>query len=101
MSGKIKLKPNNEAIVPYSASERATFNVLPRGDRPPATTSDLIKKIHGSDEDQVPYHARNVLNSTIRSLIRKTRINAEPFEIETSKRRGPHPMTVKVVPTEI
>lgn len=91
MATKLKLKENGAATVPYSDTERTAFAALPRGKA--ATTSEVLVKIYG---DEVPYHGRNILNSTIRSLARKIEINREPFAIERSPRRGPHPMTIRV-----
>lgn len=89
----IKLKDDDVAEVPYSKTERVAFSALPRGN--PKSTSEILDKFYGGE---VPYHGRNVLNSLIRSLSKKIRINREPFVIEKSARRGPHPMTIRVVP---
>lgn len=88
----IKLKDDDEAKVPYSKTERVAFSALPKGN--PKSTSEILDKFYGGE---VPYHGRNVLNSLIRSLSKKISINQEPFRIEKSKRRGPHPTTVRVV----
>lgn len=89
----MKLKSELQAKEPYSATERRVFDALPKG-KSAMTTSALLDKIHGGRPEG---HARNILNSVIRSLIRKMNRNEEPFRIEKSKRRGPHPITIRVV----
>ena len=89
---KFKLQPDEVAAVPYSKTERDTFAAVSKTKF--ESTSRLLEKIH---DGSPPFHGRNVLNALIRSLIRKMSANGEPFEIERSKRRGPHPMMIKIV----
>ena len=71
--------------VPYSASEQRLLTLLP-SDGSKITSTALIATFYGDDG---PFFARAALHTLMRHLMRKVEVNAEPFTIRKTARRGP------------
>lgn len=80
------MRLTGSGAVPYSDRERETFALLSRRRR---TTSELVDLLYRGK--RAPFHARVTLNSILRSLRMKIEANGEPFRLERSGRKGPHP----------
>lgn len=76
--------------VRYSKSERRAFTVLSRNGKP-LSTVDLMERMYSKGLRR-PYHARQVVLGVLTSLGKKAHLNGEPFSVQRSRRKGPHPV---------
>ena len=74
VSGKVK----------YSNGEQNVFKTL---SVKPQSSTDMLKKIYPRNK---PLNGRKIMIGMIKSLVRKTAINKEPFKICQTDRNGPH-----------
>ena len=93
MAAKISSKPKPNEIV-YSPSEARLFDILKEScsDEKSAKSAEDIAKLMYK-RGAAPYHATRVAIMTLKSLGEKIRLNAEPFSLKKSKRRGPYPIS--------
>lgn len=80
--------------VRYSPAEQKLFALLPRGRRNAILTTDLAHQLHGR---RAP-HGRAQVIGTAKSLLRKMRLNREPFRLRKTERSGPYPVFIWVEP---
>lgn len=80
----------------YSPMEEKLLRLLPKGGKP-ITSSKLAEKIYSRDVHASPLFARESVRGIMASLIRKTKLNREPYVIERSERAGPHPLEYRKV----
>jgi len=79
-------------VIGYSPTEREMFDLLVSLGE--VSSTDLMKKWFSKRTR--PYHARGTVNAVVTGLMEKVADNGEPFIIERSERRGPHPSTIRV-----
>jgi hypothetical protein len=72
--------------VRYSPAEEKVFEII-SAYKKPVTTKVVIQDYFGPF-GEVPYHAKDITGSNIRSLRRKVSVNQEPFNIERVKVPG-------------
>lgn len=94
LQGELSFERSNEMtlvdkVVRYSKNERRAFAELPV-DGTPISTVDLTKKIYG--KSRKPFNARQTVLGLMVKLSQKVKKNREPFSIQRSDRRGPHPV---------
>lgn len=75
----------------YSPSESRLFDILKELAGKPASAEEIAKKMY--KRGAAPYHATRVAIMTLKSLGDKIRLNAEPFDLKRTKRRGPYPIS--------
>ena len=77
------------AKVKYSELEQRLLNLVPRnGDK--ISTPDLIAKFYGRS---VPFNGRAIIGGMMRTIIRKSLHNKEPWKILKTPRSGPKPIS--------
>jgi hypothetical protein len=79
----------SDARVRYSPAEREVFALLRESPRDSAVISRLRYGTNGA----MPFNGRKIVIGALRSLVRKARVNGEPFRIAHSRRSGPIPMS--------
>lgn len=77
----------SDGRVGYSPAERRVFGHLCLE----RLTSEEISRLHYGRN--MPYNGRRIVIGLLRSLVRKTRHNREPFRIGHTDRAGPHSMS--------
>jgi len=78
----------------YSPSESRLFDILKescRDEKSASSAEDIARRMY--KRGAAPYHATRVAIMTLKSLGDKMRLNAEPFDLRKSKRRGPYPIS--------
>jgi hypothetical protein len=78
----------DDALINYSPAEREMFTLLSSQPRDSKTIAQLRYS-----RRQTPYHGRQIVIGVLKSLVRKTKRNREPFRIMHTKRSGPIPMS--------
>lgn len=73
----------------YSPTEVKVLETIGRGW---VTTDELIPAVYGADQ---PFHARNMLNTAVRSLMKKMDLNGDPIVIEREKVNGSRLMRMR------
>lgn len=82
----------SEGKVRYSPSERLAFRAVPKNGKA-ISTIEVAEAIYGKNkEEQEPWNKRQIAFGVMVSLGKKMRANREPFRLERTKRRGPHPI---------
>jgi hypothetical protein len=84
----------NKPKVEYSPAEERLLKIMRRRRNP--VDSITLCDLFYSDEEK-PWHGQNSVVNAMSSLIRKIAHNEEPFAIEKSERRGPHPVEFRFV----
>lgn len=72
----------------YSPAETKLLGIL-RKRKAPVNSVDLCALYY---EKKIPFHGQRQIIASMRGLMRKIDFNREPFRIEKSERRGPHPI---------
>jgi len=94
MVSSIKLKESK--IVRYSPMEKALFTLLKNRPNKTASTEWLTEHVYKYLEKTPPQSGRIVLTGVLRSFIKKTKENNEPFRIICSPAAGPYSTEVKI-----
>lgn len=81
-------KLNEEARIRYNDTERKVFSIIAMDGE--VNTTELVNKFYRRKTK--PYHSREIMIGTIRSLMRKMQENEERWQIVKSKRTGPIPI---------
>ena len=81
--------PSPVSKVRYSPTEQRILALLPEDGT--KLSSDEIIDLHYGKRKR-PFNARQTVIGALRTLIRKSVKNREPFRICKSERKGPHPM---------
>ncbi len=76
--------------VRYSRTEQQLFKLLPQNGKR-ITTEELIERVYDGRKRARPLNPRQSMNSALTRLREKVLRNKEPFRIEKSELRGPHP----------
>ncbi|HEX4439882.1 MAG TPA: hypothetical protein VH854_07405 [Thermoanaerobaculia bacterium] len=92
MTRKITRAKNRKIMTFSPVEQRLLAAIPPRGGY--ITSTSLIKKVYA---DEMPFHARNSLNTAIRSVALKLMINGDPRRIERTRQAGPHPISIRFV----
>lgn len=88
------MNSRNRVKVNYSPTEDRLLKIMRQ--RKIIDSATLCELYHNGDNAR-PWHAQGVINAAMRSLIIKVVYNGEPFIIEKSERRGPHPIEFRLV----
>jgi len=75
-------------VIPYSPGEAKALDALKAETDRRLSSVQLIAKVYG---EAPPFHARQSIMGTMRSLSRKIDENGEPFVLRKSERAGPVP----------
>jgi hypothetical protein len=76
--------------VRYSDGERRALDALKRSPERRLTTLELIRAVYAGD---APFHARQAVAGTMKSLSAKVERNRERFSVRKSRRAGSKPAT--------
>lgn len=72
----------------YSPNEQKVLKLLTAR---PQNSVTLCEKFY--QPEKPPYYGRQIIIGLMSSLMRKTKLNKEPFKVHKSKRGGPHPIS--------
>ena len=79
----------SENAIRYSKMEQKLFKLMPRNGKK-ISTKMLKERYYAAEQEEEPFAARSIINSSLKALIEKIRRNKEPFIIQHTGRHGPN-----------
>ena len=92
----VSIKLKKAEFVRYSPMEQKLFELLRSKRGRPVTTEWLTLQLYAHMGREPPLSARIILTGVLRSLIKKAKINKEPFTIVRTPAQGPHSINVSI-----